>query len=83
MLLPYSAACAILETLPKLLRSESQAELVTRLALSLIKAHHGPIVANSELLPTLQEVRSLAMKRISSLRVHFFAKLLFAFEGVC
>ncbi|XP_015110704.1 WD repeat-containing protein 3 [Diachasma alloeum] len=68
LLLPFSAACQILSTLPTLLRSEYQAEMLSRLAVNLIQAHHGPIVANSDLLPVLEEVRDLAMKRIGHLR---------------
>uniref|UniRef100_A0A0C9R4Q1 Wdr3 protein n=1 Tax=Fopius arisanus TaxID=64838 RepID=A0A0C9R4Q1_9HYME len=68
LLLPFSTACEILQMLPKLLRSEYQAEMLSRLAVSLIQAHHGPITANSDLLPVLEEVRDLAMKRIGDLR---------------
>ncbi|XP_043273092.1 WD repeat-containing protein 3 [Venturia canescens] len=68
LLLPYSAACEILQALPKLLEGESQIELLAKLALSLIQAHHGPIVANAELLPVLEDVRNLAMERITCLR---------------
>lgn len=69
LLLPFSAACEILEMLPKLLKSEYQAEMLCRLAVSLIQAHHGPITGNSDLLPVLEEVRDLAMKRMGDLRV--------------
>lgn len=69
LLLPYSAACDILKYLPKLLENDYQSEMLSRLALSLIQAHHGPIIANSDLLTNLEEVRDLAMKRINDLRV--------------
>ncbi|XP_063985414.1 WD repeat-containing protein 3 [Diachasmimorpha longicaudata] len=68
LLLPFSAASEILQMLPTLLKREYQGEMLSRLAVSLIQAHHGPIVANSDLLPVLVEVRDLAIKRISSLR---------------
>ncbi|XP_057338104.1 WD repeat-containing protein 3 [Microplitis mediator] len=68
LLLPYADACQILEYLPKLLKSEYQTELLVRLALSLIQAHHEPIVANSQMLPILEEVRDLAMEKITKLR---------------
>ncbi|XP_015606327.1 WD repeat-containing protein 3 [Cephus cinctus] len=68
LLLPYSAACEILRMLPKLLESEYQSELLARLSLCLIQAHHGPIVASQELLSTLETVKALAMQRIATLR---------------
>lgn len=71
LLLPYADACKILEYLPKLLKSEYQTELLVRLALSLIQAHHEPIVANSQMLTILEEVRDLAMEKITKLRVSF------------
>ena len=72
LILPYSVACDVLKMLPKLLKRQYQIELVTKLALSLIQAHHNPIVASQELLPTLEEVRKLAMEQISTLRVRYF-----------
>lgn len=69
MLLTYSAACDILQRLPKLLKGDYHAELLARLALCLIQAHHGPIVANHNLLPTLEIVKQLAVEKISTLRV--------------
>lgn len=68
LLLPYSAACDILQRLPNLLKNDYHAELLARLALCLVQAHHGPIVANQNLLPTLEIVKKLAVERISSLR---------------
>ena len=55
--------------LPKLLKSQYQAEMVAKLTLSLIQAHHGPIAASQELLPQIEEIKILAMKQISTLRV--------------
>lgn len=69
LLLPYSAASDILQKLPSLLKRDYHAELIARLALCLIQAHHGPIVANQNLLPTLEIVKKLAVERISILRV--------------
>ncbi|XP_043263029.1 WD repeat-containing protein 3 [Colletes gigas] len=68
LLLPYSAACEILQMLPKLLESDYHTELLARLALCLVQAHHGPIVATQELLPTLETVKTLTMKKVSELR---------------
>ncbi|XP_074104219.1 WD repeat-containing protein 3 [Cotesia typhae] len=68
LLLPYADACEILEYLPRLLKSDYQTELLVRLALTLIQAHHEPIVANSTMLPILEEVRDLAMSKITKLR---------------
>ncbi|KAL0112869.1 hypothetical protein PUN28_012250 [Cardiocondyla obscurior] len=67
-LLPYSAACDILQRLPSLLESDYNTELFARLALCLVQAHHGPIVANQNLLPTLEIVKKLAIEKISALR---------------
>lgn len=69
LLLPYSAACDILQRLPNLLKNDYHAELLARLALCLVRAYHGPIVANQNLLPTLEIVKKLAVEKISTLRV--------------
>lgn len=68
LLLPYSAACDILQRLPSLLENGYHTELLARLALCLIQAHHGPIMANQNLLPTLEIVKKLAIEKISALR---------------
>lgn len=68
-LLPYASACEILQMLPKLLKNEYQAEMLSRVALSLIQAHHGPIIANPDLFPVIQEIKNLAVKNVTSLRV--------------
>lgn len=69
LLLPYSAACEILKMLPKLLQSDYHTELIAKLALCLVQAHHGPITATRELLPILETVKTLAIQKISKLRV--------------
>lgn len=69
LLLPFSAACDILQRLPNLLKNNYHTELLARLALCLVQAHHGPIVANQNLLPTLEIVKKLAVEKISALRV--------------
>lgn len=68
LLLPYSAACEILKMLPKLLESNYHTELIAKLALCLIQAHHGPIIATQELLPILEIVKTLTIKKVSDLR---------------
>ncbi|XP_076762972.1 WD repeat-containing protein 3 [Xylocopa sonorina] len=68
LLLPYSAACEILKILPKLLESNYHTELIARLALCLVQAHHGPVTATKELLPVLETVEKLAIKKVSELR---------------
>lgn len=77
LLLPFSAACDILQKLPALLKGDYHAELLARLALCLIQAHHGPIIANQNLLPTLEIVKKLALKKITTLRVMQINLLLF------
>jgi len=67
--LPYSAACDILQRLPNLLKNDYHTELLARLAVCLVQAHHGPIVANQNLLSTLEIVKKLAVEKISALRV--------------
>ncbi|KAF7991112.1 hypothetical protein HCN44_002674 [Aphidius gifuensis] len=67
-LLPYTEACELLRLLPKFLKKEYQVELLSRVALCLIQAHHGPIVANSDLYPIIEEIQSLAVKGITNLR---------------
>lgn len=71
-MLPYSAACEILKMLPTLLQSDYHTELITRLALCLVQAHHGPIIATQELLPIIETVKTLAIKKVSELRVRAF-----------
>lgn len=56
--------------LPKLLESEYNTESLARLALCLVHAHHGPIVATQELLPVLESVSTLAIQKVSALRVN-------------
>ncbi|KYM96065.1 PREDICTED: WD repeat-containing protein 3 [Cyphomyrmex costatus] len=68
LLLPFSTACDILQRLPNLLKNNYHTELFARLALCLVQAHHGPIVANQNLLPTLEIVKKLAVEKISALR---------------
>ncbi|XP_050445481.1 WD repeat-containing protein 3 [Cataglyphis hispanica] len=68
LLLPYSAASDILQRLPNLLKKNYHVELLAKLALCLIQAYHGPIVANQNLLPTLEIVKKLAVEKISTLR---------------
>ncbi|KAG7200923.1 hypothetical protein KM043_003284 [Ampulex compressa] len=68
LLLPYSAACDILEILPKLLTKEHHVELIARLALCLVRAHHGPIVANRDLASTLETIKKLSVSKISMFR---------------
>lgn len=67
--MPYSAVCEILKMLPKLLESNYHTELIAKLAFCLIQAHHGPIIATQELLPILEIVKTLTIKKISDLRV--------------
>ncbi|XP_012251117.2 WD repeat-containing protein 3 [Athalia rosae] len=68
LLLPYSAACEILKVLPELFNSNYQAELVSRLTLSLVRAHHSPIVTSKELLTILDKIRTLSLERVTALR---------------
>ncbi|XP_047350905.1 WD repeat-containing protein 3 isoform X1 [Vespa velutina] len=68
LLLPYSAACEILEMLPRLLKSNFHTELLTRLTICLIQAHHGPIMSNQNLLLTLETIKPLIFDKISTLR---------------
>ncbi|XP_046466507.1 WD repeat-containing protein 3 [Neodiprion pinetum] len=68
LLLPYSAVCEILKILPKLLKGDYQTELVSRLTISLVHAHHGPIVTSKELLTTLEMIKNLSLERITTLR---------------
>ncbi|XP_020288110.1 WD repeat-containing protein 3 [Pseudomyrmex gracilis] len=68
MLLPYSAACDILQKLSDLLKRDCHTELAARITLCLIQAHHGPIVANQNLLSTLEMLKKLAVEKISTLR---------------
>lgn len=73
LLLPYSAACEILQMLPRLLKSNFHTELLTRLTICLIQAHHGPIMSNQNLLLTLETIKPLIFNRISTLRVIIYS----------
>ncbi|XP_011144866.1 WD repeat-containing protein 3 isoform X2 [Harpegnathos saltator] len=68
LLLPFSAACDILQKLPLLLKRDYHTELLARLALCLIQAHHGPTVASGNLLSIVEDVKTLAIEKISALR---------------
>lgn len=77
LLLPFSAACEILQMLPKLLKNQYQIEMVAKLTLSLIQVHHAPLVASQQLLPQIEDIQKLAMNQILSLRVNiYFLKLI-------
>ncbi|XP_051168179.1 WD repeat-containing protein 3 [Leptopilina boulardi] len=65
--LPFSVACDILEMLPKLLKRKYQAEIVSRLALTLIQTHYNSIIA-SNLFSTVEEIKNLAIEQITTLR---------------
>ncbi|KAF5297376.1 hypothetical protein FQR65_LT01306 [Abscondita terminalis] len=68
LLLPFSSVCKILEMLPSLLLSGFQNELVCKVAMFLLKIHHGPIVANHALLSNLRQLHKLAMVKTEELR---------------
>ncbi|KAI4496116.1 hypothetical protein M0802_007983 [Mischocyttarus mexicanus] len=68
LLLPFSSACEILQMIPRLLKNNFHTELLTRLTICLIEAHHGPILSNQNLLRTLEEIKPLIFKKISTLR---------------
>lgn len=44
-------------------------ELVSKVALFLLKLHHAPIVANNVLLTTLQNIQKLLSSKVTELRV--------------
>lgn len=67
--LPFSVACDILKMLPKLLKRKYQAEIVSKLAITLIRTHHNPIVASANLLAIVEEIKRLSIQQITSLRV--------------
>lgn len=66
--LPFSVACDILKMLPKLLKRKYQAEIVSKLAITLIRTHHNPIVASANLLAIVEEIKRLSIQQITSLR---------------
>lgn len=69
ILLPFTSVCVILQNLPALLKRGDQIEIVCKLAMFLLKIHHGPIIANQALLENLQEIQKLASGKVHELRV--------------
>jgi U3 small nucleolar RNA-associated protein 12 len=69
MLIPFYAACEILQMMSSLMKRQYQAELVGKLILSLIQAHYGPFIASQELLPQIKDIEFLALQQVLTLRV--------------
>ncbi|XP_043500051.1 WD repeat-containing protein 3 [Polistes fuscatus] len=68
LLLPFATACEILQMIPRLLKSNFHTELLTKLTVFLIQAHHGPITSNQNLLLTLETIKPIIFEKISTLR---------------
>lgn len=69
LLLPFSSVCEMLEMFPALFKQGKSIELIISVFMFLIKIHHGPIVSNRNLLPTIRKVKKLAFKQLNALRV--------------
>lgn len=70
LLLPFSTVCEVLRMLPRLVsRSSGDTELVCKLAVFLLKIHHGPIVANNVLLSHLSQLFKVAFVKAEEVRV--------------
>ncbi|KAK6631604.1 hypothetical protein RUM44_006133 [Polyplax serrata] len=68
LLLPFSSVCEMLEMFPALFKQGKSIELIISVFMFLIKIHHGPIVSNRNLLPTIRKVKKLAFKQLNALR---------------
>ncbi|KAL4709936.1 hypothetical protein ACJJTC_003899 [Scirpophaga incertulas] len=68
LLLPFNAACEIVRMLPKLLDRGDNAELFCRLAVFLLRVHHAPLAASSDLLKPLIQTQAKATMRLNELR---------------
>ncbi|XP_014605888.1 PREDICTED: WD repeat-containing protein 3-like [Polistes canadensis] len=54
--------------IPRLSKINFHTELLTKLTVFLIQAHHGPITSNQNLLLTLETIKSIIFEKISTLR---------------
>nr|XP_026488456.1 WD repeat-containing protein 3 [Vanessa tameamea] len=68
LLLPFSAACAVVRALPALLERGDQAELLCRLALFLLRVHRAPLLAHRALRKHLIQIQAKATLRLTELR---------------
>lgn len=65
-----------MQLLPALIERGDQVELVTKLALFLLKIHHVPLIANHSLLSTLKKLEKLISVKVKEMRV----RLIFFFK---
>ncbi|CAG9786267.1 unnamed protein product [Diatraea saccharalis] len=68
LLLPFSAACEVVRSLPSLLERGSDIELVCRTAIFLTKIHRAPLLANRALLKHMIQIQAKATVRLQELR---------------
>lgn len=71
LLLPFNAACDIVRMLPALLDRGDRIELFCRLAVFLLRVHHGSLVANKALLKHMIQIQAKANMRLAELRVSY------------
>lgn len=72
LILPFSSVCDILTMLPNLIDRGDCTELGCRVAMFLLKLHHGPLVSNKVLIPTLQKLEKIMNEKVTELRVMFY-----------
>lgn len=72
LLLPFTSACELLQSLPALVQRGDQTELISRLLIFLLKVHHAPLVANQTLLTLLKKIQHLVVEKVVELRVSYF-----------
>ncbi|XP_026679376.1 WD repeat-containing protein 3 [Diaphorina citri] len=69
LVLSLSQVTDLLTHLSSLLdSSHHRCELVIRVAVFLVRIHHGPLTASKELLPVLQRLEQLASRRVEEIR---------------
>lgn len=61
--------CEILQMLQTLAIQGNQTELVCKIAIFLLKIHHGPIVANNVLLVSLRQLYKIIKVKAEEIRV--------------
>ncbi|XP_063218235.1 WD repeat-containing protein 3 [Bacillus rossius redtenbacheri] len=68
LLLPFPAVCQLLGALPALFERGRHTEQLGRVLGSLLRTHHGPIVATPSLLPVVERLRAAAVPSVQRLR---------------
>lgn len=67
-LLPFASVNQLIEQLIPLLKRSREVEVINRVLVFLVRAHHKPIVSSRNLFLTMKQLQSLSMKRVTEAR---------------